>query len=211
MALRLGAENKRQVILVAALFVLIAVIGGVELYQSFSTPVRKPSAPVAKPATPAASTSRPALANAQAAPAREAEKLTNAGIDPALHLDKLAQSEQVEYLGTGRNIFSAESAPAVIETPAASPRGKQAEAAAAAAAVPEPPRAPAIELKYFGYTQDKNKSLRAFFLHGEDIFVAHSGEIVNHRYKVGAILPGSVQVTDLSYDNTQTLPFRGNN
>lgn len=210
MPMPLGLENKRQVYIVVALFVAIAGIGGWELYGSFfSTPA--PSHPAAVPAPvalhtpPTAPIYKTTGANPFAASGPEAQKVTSIGIDPTLHLDMLALTEGVEYAGTGRNIFSAESAPVHIETPAKSAREEQAAAAAAAPIVPEVPKPPSIDLKYFGYTQTKDKALQAFFVHGDDIFAAKSGEIIDHRYKVGAISPGSVQITDLSYNNTQTL------
>jgi hypothetical protein len=204
MALALGAENKKQVYLLAALAIVIVIAGGYELYNNFSSP-SAPSAP--PPVANVPGLRAPAPQNVSAGAGAEAEKLNDANIDPALHFDKLAQSEDVDYSGTGRNIFSAESAPPII-APIAPARPNPGPAVAAGP--PPPPKPPSIDLKYFGYEQGNDKALKAFFVHGEDIFMAHSGDIVDHRYRVGAIHPMSVEITDLAYNNTQTIPLSAN-
>jgi hypothetical protein len=210
MAIPLGTENKKQVYIVIALFAVIFAGAIYELYGYFggsSTP--PPPVAVAKPA-PTTVNGRPGTrtTSGQIAQGPEAEKLANPGLDPTVHFEKLAQSEEVTYAGTGRNIFSADSGPVVIEHPAASARPKA--PVAAPPPIPEVARAPAIDLKYFGYTQARDKSFKAFFTHDGDVFMARSGEIVDHRYKVVAIQPGSAQITDLSYNNTQTLTLASN-
>ena len=214
MAIPLGTQKKWQVYAIVAFLVVAIPIIGYEIKDNFfasAPPPPRPVPAVSRPAgpQPALASSRATTANQATSSGPEAQKLSNAGIDPALHLDKLALSEQVEYMGTGRNIFSAQSAPARIETPVAGARPGS-PAVNAAPAVPEKPKPPPIDLKYFGYTQAKDKSLQAFLSRGDDIFIARSGEIIDHRYKVGAIMPGSVQVTDLGYNNTQTLPLTTN-
>jgi hypothetical protein len=210
MAIPLGLENKRQVYMVVGLLIVILGFGGYELYDYFATP--EPSAQPAPARAASVGNARPATAsrpapNAAATPAGpEAQHLANTGIDPTLHLDKLAESEDVAYSGTGRNIFSAESAPVDIPQPVAGPRPDTQPVVTA----PEPPRPPAIDLKYFGYTQGKDKMLRAFLMRGDDIFMAHTGDIVDRRYKVISINPGSVQITDLGYNNTQSVPITAN-
>lgn len=203
MALSSGTENKRQVMIVIALFAAILVLGGWRLYQSFT-----PSAKVNRPAASKASSAASARSAATPAPA-EAQKLSNSGIDPSLRFDRLDQSEKIQYAGTGRNIFSADSAPVAIEKPlaAARPTGAPSVAAAQEPAQPKPPE---IDLKYFGYSQGADKSFQAFLEHNGDIFLARSGEIVDHRYKVGAIKPTKVEITDMGYNNTQTLQLSAN-
>jgi len=206
MALQLGTENKRQVYIVVALFTVILGAGGYELYSSFAGPSASVPPPAAATAAPARTTGRSAKAtNQSASGAQEAEKLSNAGIDPTLHFDLLAQSEDVDYNGTGRNIFSASSAPVVnIPKPITSPR-PGGPAVNVAQGPPPAPKPPAIDLKYFGYSETRDKSMKAYFVHGDDIFIATAGQIVDHRYKIDNIKPGSVQVTDMGYNNTQTL------
>jgi hypothetical protein len=213
MALKPGFENKRQVYLLAALGAIILVAGGYEIYDYFiASPTPAQPIPVATPRPVAQTASgQPATASASAPDAEKLSSVSNSGLDPTLHLDKLLLAEQVEYAGSGRNIFSADSAPFIPPTPThpARPNGNKASIQIPSGP-PPPPQPPAIDLKYFGYAQSADKSLKAFFVHGDDIFMARSGDIVDHRYKVGAIMPGSVQVTDLSFNNTQTIPFTAN-
>jgi hypothetical protein len=199
--MKAGTEDKKKVAVLAGLLVVIVPAAIWELYGYFVTPAPRP-VPAQVVTTPRATTNAPA----RTASAPEAQRVSSSNIDPTLHLDKLAMSEEVEYAGTGRNIFSAESVPVHIDQPIAPPRpGPDVTVAPPAPVIPT---APPIDLKYFGYSQAKDKSnIRAFLVHGDDIFMAKSGEIVDHRYKIGSISPGSIQVTDLSYNNTQSLPL----
>jgi hypothetical protein len=201
--MKTGTEDRRKVIILAVLLAIVVPAAIWELSGLFA----KPSTPRPAPSQAAlTTTAHGSQANDPGGP--EAEKLAGNDIDPTLHLDKLGQSEDVDYHGTGRNIFSAESAPVKFEKLIAPPRPSNPIVTVPVA--PPVPQAPPIDLKYFGYSQDRGKSIKAFLVHGEDIFMARSGEIIDHRYKVGTILPGSVQVTDLSYNNTQTLTISAN-
>src|SRR5579859_269221 len=118
MAIALGTENKRQVYIVIALAAVIVFGSGYELYNSMSAP-STPAAPVRS--TTGARTTGGTTQRANGA-GPQAQHVASNNIDPTLHFDKLAQSEEVVYSGTGRNIFSAESAPVHIEPPVKSPR-----------------------------------------------------------------------------------------
>jgi hypothetical protein len=215
MALKVGTENKRNVIIAAVLFCLLAYLGIQQLTSGPPTPAPAPAPPVARTTTPSAPVRqtpgggvnpRNAAAGGKsggslAGPA--AHKLAGTNLDPALHLEKLLASESIEYAGNGRNIFSADSAPVRIDIAAAPARPGPARVVDTGP--PPPPQPPAIDLKFFGYSASKDGKREAFLLHGDDIFEAAAGEIVNHRYKVVTVDPHSIQVTDLSYNNTQTL------
>jgi hypothetical protein len=129
-------------------------------------------------------------------------------LDPRLHLDLLASSEAVKYAGAGKNIFRSTSEveiPPVKVPPLLSKQQAAAKAAEAAqkAAIPPPP--PPIDLKFFGFSNSKGETPKAFLSQGDNIWIAHEGDVVNRRYKIVHISPAAVDVEDLLNNNQQSI------
>ena len=218
MAIKVGTENKRNVVIAVVLLCVLAYLVVTQLMSGPPAPApltappraaqvrQAPQTGGATSGTAGGTTSPRSSTGAAGGP--DARKVPGSGLDPALHLEKLAANESIEYAGSGRNIFSADSAPVEIEQAKAPARpGPIVTAVYTPPPIPQPP---AIDLHYFGYSASKDGKKEAFLLLGDDIFEAAAGEIVNHRYKIVAVDIHSVQVTDLSYNNTQTLPLMAN-
>ncbi len=114
-------------------------------------------------------------------------------------------TESLVYSGSGRNIFlpagSSVAAPVVkIPVPLATARYVPPTTGPIG---PLPP--PPIDLRFFGTSTSRDGKRQAFLLRGEDVFIASTGDIVNRRYRVGAITLTGVELTDLSNNNTQRL------
>jgi len=176
-----------------------------EVFAVGSPSPAPPAQVVTAPAAPAAKT----IAAPTGKPARSLGT-TAASLDPTLHMDAMLVSEAVEYSGTGRNIFSPNSAPpVVIPQPRGPARPLQ------VAVVPCPPNCPLpqgpappppIDLKFFGVV-DSNGVRKAMLLQGENVSVASAGEIVLRRYRVIAVNARSIEVEDMQNNNKQTLPL----
>jgi hypothetical protein len=200
MAIKIGSEDKKKVIIAGAL-ALVVVVMLVRFLISFfggsSNPETVP-APVVRQSTPS-----PAQTARTAQPEHAATKVPgiSANLDPTLHPEWMAQAESLEYSGQGRNIFSQFSAPPVIEKVKAPIR----PSAPVVPIAQGPPPPPPIDLKFFGYEARKDGTRRAFLLHGDDVFIASEGDVVDHRYRVMKINPFSVEIEDLPYHNAQPL------
>jgi hypothetical protein len=202
--MKLGTEDKKKAA-AAVVFGVGALFALYYIYSSFSTPNLPPPAPPVIVSAPARSkpTTAPPLVNGRAA---GKVGTTSAQYDPTLKMEAMLVTESLVYTGSGRNIFSANSAPppVVIPKAIASARPNAAVAAAAQAALGPPPLPP-IDLKFFGVETSEKGTRRAFLLHGEDVFLASTGDVVQRRYKVGAISASSIEVEDLTDSNRQTL------
>src|ERR1700722_11773432 len=106
MAIKAGTENKRNVVIAIVLFCILAYLGISQLMSGPPTP-----APVSKTARPPVLRQGPETAAIGTTAAEsggkptgpEAHKVVGSGLDPTLHLEKLAASESIEYAGDGRN------------------------------------------------------------------------------------------------------------
>lgn len=205
MALRVGAENKPKLYAAIGLGVVVLIIAAIQIPKFFggsSTPLPTVVRPAAVPARPAEAGTPPTAAY----PHEAVQISTSSALDPTLHPEVMAQAEDTTYKGNGRNIFSPDSAAPVtvnIEKPKNFRPGPPPPP-------PGPPPPPAIELKFYGYSSVNGGQREIFLLHGDDIFLAHEGDIVDRRYRVVSIHPFSVEIEDIPYHNTQNLPLSQN-
>lgn len=191
--MKIGVENKKQVIIMA---VLLAVAAAVVIYD-FSGSGTSSAAP------PAPSAHAPASAQRARA---GTQQIAQNDLDPTLRLDVLEASRKVKYEAGGRNIFRMEEPPppkpiaAVRATPPPGPPTP----------TPTPPPPP-IPLKFYGFANKPGEPKKIFLAEGDPqnstVFIAKQGDIVNRRYRVVQISATSVQLEDVLYNNKQTIPL----
>ena len=189
--MKLGIENRKQVIALAGLAVIAVAIMGYEFWPSSSTAAPTTGQTTATAAKPGMRRS----ASGKMVPVGEPR------LDPTLDLKLLSQSEEIKYAGNGRNIFVVGSVP--IEKPKANGTDKQ-----AGVRLPPPiPPPPPITLKFFGFANRPGETKKVFLSQGEDVFIAAEGDIVDRRYRVLHISPTAVDVEDVINNNRQSLPL----
>jgi hypothetical protein len=199
--IRLTPDLQKKVAAVAGFVLVAAGILYYELRDDSPAPAVAPVT-VVVPAAPASGAARGAAGG-------EAKKLgtTSAQLDPTLRMEPMLVTESLVYSGSGRNIFSATSAPVDLPKPIASVRTKQ-NALPTGPVVPAgPPPPPPIDLRFFGTVTSDDGTRRAFLLHGDDVFLASDGDVVQRRYKIVTVLASSIVVDDLANNNQQTLPL----
>jgi hypothetical protein len=202
---KIGAENRNKVIAVGVFFAIAAF-----LFIRMLVGWNSAAASVPPPKTQQASDFDQAMASAPALPSSAAAKRKNASsqpsLDPRLRLNLLAQSEELEYKGSGRNIFDRESAP-VIEKPIAPAIKATAQQQQQQIVPPPPPPPQPIDLKFYGFANSQGEPKQVFLRQGEDVWVAKEGDTVNRRFKVIRINANTVEIEDVLRNYRQTIPL----
>jgi hypothetical protein len=122
-------------------------------------------------------------------------------LDPSLRLDLLKGSEDIEYGGSGRDIFHAQAAPPPVDV------GKVDVNPITNTPVAQQVAAkPTIPLKFYGFASDANKK-QIFLYQGEDVYVVREGDIVKGRYKIVHVNPNNVEIEDVLGNYSQTVPL----
>ncbi len=194
--MKLGAENRKQVMVLAGLGALALLL----LAHTFW------------PSEPAASVSQtgsggPVKANMRRTASGKLVPVVEPRLDPTLDIEALHRSEQIKYAGNGRNIFVAGSLP--IPKPL---KNGTDEAKNLIPTIPPPPAIPPpppITLKFFGFANKPGEAKKVFLVQGEDVFIAGEGDIVDRRYRILHIstTPPAVDVEDVLNNNRQSLPM----
>ena len=195
--MKIGTEDRKKLAIAGTLGV-VALSAALYTFVGGSSDTPAPSVPVPAAVRPAPTPTPSAAA---------AAKVSRSTMDPTLHPEGMELTESLVYAGSGRNIFSASAEPVQrtvrIEQPIAPARPPQ----TITPVYNGPPPPPPIDLRFFGTATRPNGSRQAFFVRGDDVFLAAEGDVVSRRYKIGPVLATSVQVTDLTNNNSQQLPL----
>lgn len=198
MALKAGTESKKKVIVAAVLGLVVLALIVWDIDRVFlSSPTPSTAEQQVTGNTTEANNSGQ---NAQ----QVAVQLSQ--LDPTLHPELMAAAESLPYVGSGRNIFSMNSAPVVPIEPVRGPVRPYGGRSPMTQVATGPPPPPSIDIQFFGYSL-QNGVRKAFLLHGNNIFIASNGEVVDHHYRVLEILPFSIEIRDLLNNNTQSIPL----
>ena len=144
---------------------------------------------------------------------RPEDRPNYATIDPTLRTDLLAKVQAVKPEGGSRSLFQF-SAPEVkpVEVAAIRPAPRmigpeRPPEPVKPAPPPPPPPPPPITLKFYGFSKPRTDGpKRAFFMDGDEIFIAAEGELVKKRYRVVRIDANSVVMEDTEHkNNRQTI------
>lgn len=220
--MKAGTENRKKTIaagalgavaLICVVYMYSAVFGGSDTTPTSATPAPMATAPTpARPET-AAVVTQPAggAAGLGATPGVPAAKLTStaASLDPTLDEAAMLRTESLVYSGTGRNIFSASYTPVAANLPANMPPARPRPRTMPARMVPQgPPPPPPMNLKFFGTERHADGRMQAFFLSGDNVYLASQGDIIARKYKLLNLTANTAQVQDLENNNTQMLPLQ---
>ena len=210
-----GSEDRKKFYAYVAFAVIAAGYLYFQYFRDSGTPAAPP--PPVVVTAPVSSPGATVSTGAGVGTGAKVVGITSAALDPTLHIDAMLVTESVEYSGTGRNIFSAMSAPVVVIPKVVAPARPVPVAAAGPPPPPPPPptcppQCPAIDLKFTGTleTPPGSGSRKAFLLHGDDVWVASVGDIVMRRYRIVSIAAKSIEVEDMPNNNKQTLPLLAN-
>lgn len=216
-----GAENRKKTVTLGILgaiavcgflYNLNALFGGPSTPPPAIAPITNSPTPVrAVPGGPPTTTTSNTPGGSGAIPGVAAERIASsaASLDPTLEQAAMLRTESLVYSGSGRNIFSATYVAPPLVIPKNVPSARPTPVINRGPVLPPgPPPPPPIPLKFFGTVQHGNGPKQAFFLSGDDVYLASPGDIVAKRFKVGQIMTFGVSVTDLGNNNTQTLPLQ---
>jgi hypothetical protein len=198
-----GTENRTKVIAAIALGAVAVLVLVWQFAGWFGGSSSSAAAPV--------STDSAEFGKAVTAAPRNPGRVRNSGtkqngaksLDPTLRLDLLKSSEDTKYEGAGRNIFKLFVEIPKPITPPVTPQGDYAKAAP-----PPPAPPPPIPLTFYGFATPSGGTKRIFLVsHGEDVFIAKEGDIVDRRYKVVRISQNAVEILDVLSNNRQSIPL----